>query len=656
MTSVGFVDERYPVTLSVPSLSSPALLVVHMDGEESISGSFEFRLRLLAEDASVDFTAVVGKEACLSIELPGEDPQYVHGIIARFRQAGTTARFTSYFAELQPRFGLLAHTRDSRIFQNQSVPDIVKAVLQDHGVTDVSDELDGSYDPREYCVQYQESAFTFVSRLLEDEGIAYRFDHTDAAHTFVITDDIATDDPPLAGLSVMASEGAWERTDALGECTLESRVIVGQYKSDDYNFETPATDLLAVASGEDPALAVYEYPALRPTKSAVETLTNQRLQALELPQRLLRGTSNNPAIRPGRRFQLQDHPRSDANVEYVVRRVSHQGEQISYSNTFDAVPTSAPFRPDRTSPAPRIYGCQTAVVVGKAGEEITTDQYGRVKVKFYWDQSTPADETSSCWIRVAQTWAGKQWGSFFLPRIGQEVVVSFLEGNPDRPLITGSVYNAAQLVPYGLPDNQTRSTVKSDSSKGSGGFNEIRFEDKKDSEEVFVQAQKDMNVSVLNDQTVTVANARTVTIQKADDTLKVEKGNRTIEIAGKEARTVKGERTLTITGNETHDNSAGITYTVKDDVSLTIGGKLTVTVTGDVALKVTGNLAIQSTGTLSEKATGAITTESAQNITVKAGINLTQEAGVGLTSKAGATHSVEGGAMVTVKGALVKIN
>lgn len=656
MTPVGYVAEHYPITLTVPTLSSTALLVVQMDGEESLSGLYEFRLRIVAEDPALDFTSIVGKEACISISLPSEDPQFVYGVIGRFRQAGTTARMTTYFADLHSRFGLLTKTMDSRIFQNQSVPDIVKVVLNDNGVTDINDALSGTYDAREYCVQYQESVFTFVSRLLENEGIAYRFDHTDSAHTFVLTDNASTDQPPLQSLSIGATQGAWERTDKMGECTIESEVVVGTFKSDDYNFETPSTDLLGVASGDDPALTVYEYPAVRSSKSAVEALANRRLQELEMTGRSLRGASNNPAIRPGRRFELSDHPREDANVEYVVRHVAHHGDQSSYSNTFDAFPVASPFRPRQTTPAPRIYGCQTAVVVGKAGEEITTDQYGRVKVKFHWDQSAATDETSSCWIRVAQTWAGKQWGTFFLPRIGQEVVVSFLEGNPDRPLITGSVYNAAQVVPYGLPDNQTRSTIRSDSSKGGGGANELRFEDKKGEEEMFIQAQKDMNVSILNDQAITVANARTVTVQKADDTLTVEKGNRTIDIAGKEARTVKGERTVTVTGKETHDNSAGLTYTIKEDVSLTIGGKLAVNVTGDATFQVTGNVTIQSTGNLSQKATGSHATESAQSVTVKAGTSLTQEAGVSVTTKAGATHTVEGGAMLALKGALVKVN
>jgi type VI secretion system secreted protein VgrG len=337
----------------------------------------------------------------------------------------------------------------------------------------------------------------------------------------------------------------------------------------------------------------------------VEALATRRVEALELPARIVRGKTHNPGIRPGRRITITDHARDDANAEFVVWKVNHQAAQHTYTNTFEAFPSDVPFRPARLTPAPRIHGCQTAMVVGKSGEEITTDQYGRIKVKFHWDQRSPADDTSSCWVRVAQVWAGKQWGALFLPRIGQEVVVAFLDGDPDRPLVTGSVYNATTTVPYALPANQTRSTIKSDSSKGGGGANEIRFEDKKGSEELFVQAQKDMVVSVLNN----------------------------------DALTVKGTRAVEVTGAETHTNKKGLAYTITDDLELTVGGKLTLKVTGDVQLQVTGNIAI----------------ESAKDVKVKAGIALNSEA-VTIASKASATHNVEGGATVVIKGGIVKIN
>src|SRR5262249_14263480 len=261
--------------------------------------------------------------------------------------------------------------------------------------------------------------------------------------------------------------------------------------------------------------------------------------------------------------------------------------QDTYANSFEAFPADTPFRPPHLTPEPRIHSCQTATVVGKAGEEITTDQYGRIRLKFHWDQSAAADETSSCWVRVAQGWAGKQFGAFFLPRIGQEVVVSFLEGDPDRPLVTGSVSNAKQIVPYALPANQTRSLIKTDSSKGSGGSNEICFEDKKGEEDLYLHAQKDMHVVVLNDETTTIKKNRTVTIEEVDDTLTVSKGKRTVSVAA----------------DESHENKAKLTYDITSDLSVKVGGNVTLEVTGDLTVKVTGAIKITGSSDVSVTAT-----------------------------------------------------
>src|SRR5262249_21413866 len=605
VSQIGFVSDRYPIRFTIPALGSDVLLVEEMTGEESLSAPYAFRLRMLCENRALAIKNAIGKPAALAIAVQGGEDEIVHGIVGRMRQEGTHARFTSYTAELYPSLWLLTHSIDTEIFQNLSVPEIVKQVLADHAVTHVQDGLTGSYDKREFCVQYQESAFDFVSRLLEAEGIAYYFTHADSAHTLVLSDDESSFAAGPGGLKIGVTEPAWERTDMLSDCSIEVQVTPGQFKGDDYNFETPTTDLSGLASGEDTTRRVYEYPVGRSSKSGVEALATRRVEALELRARVLRGQAHNPGLRPGRRVTITDHAREDANTEFVVWKVTHQGAQHAYMNTFEAFPADMPFRPARVTPSPRIYGCQTAMVVGKSGEEITTDQYGRIKVKFHWDQRASADDTSSCWVRVAQVWAGKQWGAFFLPRIGQEVVVTFLDGDPDRPLVTGSVYNAASTVPYALPANQTRSTIKSDSSKGGGGANEIRFEDKKGSEELFVQAQKDMVVSVLNN----------------------------------DALTVKGTRAVEVTGAETHTNKAGVDYTMTDDLKLTIGGKLTLKVTGDVQLQVTGNIGIQSS----------------QNVNVKAGVALNSEATT-IASKASATHNVEGGATGVIKGGDGKIN
>jgi type VI secretion system secreted protein VgrG len=338
------------------------------------------------------------------------------------------------------------------------------------------------------------------------------------------------------------------------------------------------------------------------------------------------------------------------NAEYVLTAVSHNADQNQlYTNSFEAIPSSVVFRPPRVTPRSLIHGSQTATVVGKAGEEIWTDQYGRIVVQFHWDQLGQKDEKSSCWIRVAQGWAGKQWGAMFIPRIGQEVIVSFLEGNPDRPIVTGCVYNAEQTVPYTLPDEQTKSTVKSNSSKGGNGFNELRFEDKAGSEEVFFQAQKDMNVKVLNDQTITITNNRTVTVQQKDETLTVSQGNRTISVStGNETHTVQGTRSVTVTGNVTHTDKA--------DFSRTVSGNYTLKVSGNLTIDVTGSITLKAGTSFSNQAGTSFSNQAGTSLENKAGTTMNNEAQISLTNKGGASQTVDGGGMLTLKGGLVKIN
>jgi type VI secretion system secreted protein VgrG len=315
------------------------------------------------------------------------------------------------------------------------------------------------------------------------------------------------------------------------------------------------------------------------------------------------------------------------------------------------------FHRPQVTPKPKVIGAQTALVVGKSGEEIWTDEYGRIKVKFYWDQSSAQDETSSCWIRVMQGWAGKAWGSIFVPRIGQEVVISFLDGNPDRPLVTGCVFNAQQTVPYTLPDEQTKSTIKTNSSKGGSGFNEFRFEDKADSEEIFIQAQKDMNVTVLNNLTTTVTNARSTTVSKKDDSVVVDQGNRSIKVnTGNETHEVKGTRGLTITGNETHTNKADFTQNVTGNFTLKVSGNLSIEVSGSVAIKSGTSFDINAGTALSSKAGTSLASEAGTSLSNKAGTTMSNEANISITSKANASHDVESSGILTLKGSLVKIN
>ena len=610
-----FVQTALPVQITTP-LGPNALLVRSYSGEEAISELFHYGLELYSENDSLDGTQIVGQAVTLQIPLSDGSCQYVNGIVGRFTQAGRDNRFVTYLAELHPWLWMLTMAADCRIFQKMSSLDIVKQVFSEFGFSDFSDKTTGTYARRDYCVQYRETAFAFVSRLLEEEGISYYFTHDDSKHTMVLVDDTSSwgTCPGLTAARYVGRGPGYNSDDIIVDCAAEQAVTAGKFKSDDYNFTIPSTSLLATASGANAKLSVYDYPGLYEAQSDGETIVGRRLASLEVPATTLRGSSLCRSFHAGAAFTLANHYRSDLNGSYVLRRLTLRGNQDEYSNSFEAFPAATKFHPPLVTTRPIIAGNQTATVVGKSGEEIWTDQYGRVVVQFHWDQLGENNEQSSCWVRVSQGWAGNLWGSIFIPRIGQEVVVSFLEGNPDRPLITGCVYNAQQAVPYTLPDNQTRSTLKSNSSKGGSGFNEICFEDKAGSEELFIQAQKDMTVSILNNESLTVA----------------------------------GTRTLNVTGNETHTNKANHTTTISGDCTSTISGNYKLTISGNLTIEVSGSVSIKS-GTDFTNTAGA-------SLTNKSGTDMMNNAGTTLTNKAAASQTVDGGGMLTIKGGMVKIN
>ena len=647
-----YIQDNLKLKLTTP-LGADKLLLRSCRGEEQISGLFNFRLEMVSEDNAIDFSAIVGKAVTVTLTLGNDTEHYVNGIVGRFIQEETNLRLTRYFADIYPWLWLLTKTSDCRIFQNKSVPDIIEAVFSDLGFTDFRNDLKSTYDTREYCVQYNETAFNFVSRLMEEEGIFYFFEHSSDKHTLVLGDDADAHKtcPGLESTAVHFRQSLVDHAQDLvvTRCMVEEQVVSGAYTHDDYNFETPNTDLKSQSQSDTPTYKVYEYPGNFTKKDAGQSRADLRLDALEQPQKMIRGDGFVRAFVAGHKFELKDHYRTDVNKTYVLESVSHAVTQETYSNSFAAFPSDVAFRPPRLTPKPRISGTQTAVVVGKSGEEIWTDKYGRIKVQFHWDQLGTNDENSSCWIRVDYGWAGKQWGGIFLPRIGQEVIVSYLEGDPDRPLVTGAVYNSVQAVPYTLPDEQTKSTVKTNSSKGGNGFNEIRFEDKKDSEELYFHAQKDQKIvvendrakSVLHNETNTIKQDRSTTIQEGNDTYVVSKGNRTFKVeTGNETYEVKGTRDLTITGDETHTNK----------------GNFTQTISGNYELKVSGNLTIDVTGSVTIKSGQSMTHEAQMSLTNKAGTSLTNEAQADITNKGNASNTVESGGITTIKGSLVKIN
>ncbi len=655
-----YVQEPFFFSISTP-LGADVLLLRAFRGEEQVSGLFRFSVELESEDRAIDFEKIVGQRVTLAIDLEEDGSQrFINGHVGRFVQAGSNERFATYHAEIFPWLWLLTFSAGCRIFQNLAVPAILEQVFSDLGQTDFRNDLKGTYAEREYCVQYNETAFDFVSRLMEDEGIYYFFEHDDGKHTLVLADDpSAFAACPGAGKVRYGTYDNWVQQNVLTACSLEQSVIAEGYALDDFNFETPSTDLEAGAQStvalDGPAREIYAYPGGFLKKDAGEARARLRIEEREAGQKILRGDSYCRAFTSGHTFTLEGHYREDANDTYALLRVYHCADRQGYSNSFAAVPSTVRYRAPLSTHKPAIPGTQTALVVGKSGEEIWTDKYGRIKVQFHWDREGAKDEGSSCWIRVAQGWAGKGWGQWFLPRIGQEVVVSFLEGDPDRPLVTGSVYNSEQVVPYTLPDDQTKSTMKSNTSKGGGGYNELRFEDKKDEEEVYFQAEKDFNRVVKNndtlkvgfektdagDRTVDIYNDRTTTLEEGSDKLQIKKGDRTVLVdTGNETLEVAADRSLTIKGAETH--------AVTGDREVTVDGNYTLSVKGDLTISVDGAIAISSGTTLD--------LESGTDLTATAGTSLTTSAGTSMTHEASASGTVDGGGMLTVKGGLVKIN
>lgn len=659
------------LSVSTP-LGTDALILREFSGSEGVSTLFDFTLVMQSATGAMDLdlTSLVGQHLTVTLTDGDGATRIIDGMCTRVVQTAT-----SYVAELRPWLWMLGLASDNRIYQAKTAVEIIKAVFGNLGYSDFTDSTSATYTARDYCVQYGESCLNFVCRLMEEEGIAYFFTHAAGTHTLVLADDSSAYSA-IAGTATVPYLGLpqgkdWVDGRHVTTCSLEQTVTSGGYQADDYNFITPSTELKASVTGTP---LVYEYPGNYTSKNQGDAAAAIRLAALKAGAKSLSGASVVRAFTAGQSFTLSGHPRSDLNAQWVLHTVTHRATFREYENGFSALPSATVFRPPRRAVAPRIAGTQTAIVVGKAGKEIYTDQYGRVKVQFYWDQQGANDENSSCWVRVAQGWAGKGWGSFFLPRIGMEVIVSFLDGNPDQPIITGCVYNGTNTTPYTLTDDQTKSTIKSNSSEGGAGYNEIRFEDKADSEEIYVQAQKDMTVLINNSRTTTVDAAddtltlnkgnRAVTIAKGNDTLTVTEGNRTSSIAkGNETHSVKGTRGVTVTGAETRTNDDAFTQTVSKDFTLTVDGDITISASGAVTIKAGKGLTVQSTQAMNLTSSAALTAKASSDATlqgmsatVKADTGATLQGGTTVTVKGSAQATIDGGGMTTVKGGMIQLN
>ena len=529
---MAYTQENRLIAVDTP-LGKDVLLLQGLTGYEGISRFFSFHLDLLSENSSLSFKEIVGQRVTVSITLADGSDRYVNGFVSRFTQSGSDVRFTYYRAEVVPWLWFLTRTADCRIFQNMSIPDIIIKIFQDLGFSDYKNMINGNTEPRDYCVQYRESDFNFVSRLMEQYGIFYFFEHDEKKHTLVLGNSPSVHQPcPKQGNARCdVVPAGWRDDDVISSLQVEQELRPGKYSLTDYNFETPSTSLAAnvgsnVTVADNSKYEIYDYPGEYLKKQQGRDLVKIRMEEEEAVHFLMRGAGTCRAFTSGYRFDLVGHYRKDLNKSYVLTELQHMasaGESYrsgagsalgeTYSNNFTCIPHDVPYRPQRITPKPVVQGPQTAVVVGKSGEEIWVDKYARVKVQFHWDREGKWNENSSCWVRVSQNWAGKRWGAMFIPRIGQEVIVEFLEGDPDQPIITGRVYNAEEMPPYELPKGQTKSTIKTNSSKNGQGFNEIRFEDGKGKEQIFIHAEKDEDIRVKNDQKEWIGNDRHVIVK-----------------------------------------------------------------------------------------------------------------------------------------------
>ncbi len=708
-------------------LESDVLVLRRLSGSESISRLFEFELELHSEDIDVDHNTLLGENVTVGMKMPDGEERFLNGFVSRFTVEGYDDRHVVYRATLSPWLWFLTRTSDCRIFQEMTVPDIIKQVFGDHGFADYEDKLTATYREWEYCVQYRETDFNFVCRLMEQEGIYFYFKHENGKHNLVLADAPSAHEPVTNYEEVpyFPPDASNRKTrDHLYSWSASKQVQPGSYALTDFDFKAPKKDLASIAEvtreHSSSEFQIYDYPGEYAESSDGEAYAKARIQELQAQHEVLQGDGDAAGLMPGAVFELIDYPREDQNRQYLIIGASYdlsspgleggqddEGEQFHVQ--IQAIDAEQHFRPARTTPKPMVQGVQTAIVVGPKGEEIHTDEFGRVKVKFHWDRYSKADEDSSCFIRVAQVWAGKNWGGIYTPRIGQEVIVDFIEGDPDRPIITGRVYNKDNTPPYELPANKTLSGIKSNSSKGGEGFNEIRFEDKKGEEQLFIHGEKNQDINiksdcyetighdrhlvVKNDQVEHVENNRSETVD-ADHIEKIGK-DRHLTVDGKEAKKVAASLSLTVGGDvaevfkanhsmevtddcyvkasniciEATDNitikvgdsyiaieSGGIKIGTNGDIVLEAGGNMETTVASDVTTDVGGNM--------EDTVGGNVKIEAGAKLDAKSGANLKIDAGANLDTKSAANTTIESGAMgdfkatgiATVKGSMVKIN
>ncbi len=642
------------------------LTFTHLIGRDEISRCFAYTVGFVSKSRDVDPLKMLG--GIVSVEGESDPKRWFSGLVSEFRLTRIEDRLAFYEAVVRPWLWFLGNTTDCRIFQNMTAVEIIEKIFSKYGIAKFEKRLQGSYPSREYCVQYDESDLDFVQRLLEHEGIFYFFEHDEGKHTLVLCDAMSKLKPAPGYDKVLYNfEGRASRRDVeyITEWIPGSMVRPGAYAHTDYDFEKPGADLMAKSaqpfSHKEAAGENYRQPGAHLDVGRGDTIAGIRREELQAVHQRTTAAGTVRGLFSGCKFNLESFPRSDQNQEYLVvsaeyrlfdpgYRTQNEAHSENFTVMLGVAPTKVPYRPQRITPRPIMRGPQTATVVGPSGEEIFTDKYARVKVQFHWDRLGKKDQNSSCFVRVSQTWAGSGWGFIQIPRIGQEVIVDFIEGDPDLPIITGRVYNAAEMPPYGLPGNATQSGWKSNSSKGGGGYNELMFEDKAGSELVNFQAQKDHHLLIKHDRNKTVQHDQSDRIDhdakhSVGHNLDEDVGNnktvkigvdQTTNIGSNDTETVGANRSLTVQANETIHVVANSTENIDANHSQTVGLVQTVTV-GAARVDTVGAAEARTVGAAQVNTIGATRS-------VSVGISQSHDIGAGDSWTIGAGQTVNVGA------------
>jgi len=629
--------------LQLDTTLGPDVFVIRsLHVHEAISELFAINLELASENFQITPSQIIAQQ--VTVRALFDDPHFrpFQGFVSRFSLVPSQDHLAHYRMRLVPALWLLTRTTNCAIFQDKTTPDIVEAIFKRYQISNYQLKLTATYAKREYCVQYRETAFDFISRLLEEEGICYYFQHTDKAHTLILADSASGHAPCSLEPSVIyqpaAGKGLTPQASHVQDWVRTVEIRPTKWTQTDFDFKQPKFDLTdsepSLSKLPAPSLERYDFPGRFDDTSGAQQLTRVRMEEDESAIDTIVGRGTCRGMAAGFTFKIEQNFRDDQDGSFLLTSVEHEAEQGSlysgdtyragkepYTNIFRAIPAEAPFRPLRKTPRPYIRGPQTAFVTGPKGEEIYVDQYGRVKVQFHWDREGKADESSSCWVRVSQSIAGKSWGAVQLPRVGHEVIVEFLEGDPDRPLITGRVYNADHVTPYKLPDEKTKSTLKTLSSPGGDGFNELRMEDKKGSEQVFIHGEKDLDVRIKNDSREWIGRDRHLIVQRD----KIE------QISRDKQETIQRDQVEQITR----------------DHHVTINGKEAIAITGSHSLAVTGDVIEQFSGNQSTQVTGSVYVK---------GMNVVIEAMTGLTINVGGNFITINSGGIQMTGAMVLIN